>query len=65
MAPLVLIVAAMLAIFALEARFFPPKPGPHYAAGYPPGTICDTYGRWNLRFCERDPDYKPPKPPGH
>jgi hypothetical protein len=62
LAPLVAIAAIMIAMLALVARY-PPRPGPHYALGYPPGTVCTYVGRRAAEVCEHDPNYRPPSPP--
>jgi|GEM_PF-5363081 len=50
---LVLVLAACSLIAFLESR-----PGPHYAAGYSPGTLCRNYGAAGAEVCEHDPDYR-------
>ena len=55
---IVMIVVLVLCGWTLVA-YVESRPGPHYAVGFPPGTICTRYGSAAAEVCERDHNFKP------
>lgn len=53
----ILIVIALVGAWSL-IDFREARPGPHYDAGYPPGTICTNHGTAGGVVCERDRNFK-------